>query len=380
MLILFFIEPSAHAIDMQLPGFEWLEAIEVDTFGRKFSTLVPRSQTVLQKINKDWRLSNTLKLLVEVGLQNGGRQVTVRSLFSVMNKTSHNIYLILNPDPTHDPISDMGDFRTAISHEDAEIEPGELFQVPVLLTEKALRQDGNHLGSLWLCPNLTSPNGLSLESFLEEGMNSTEDMKVSFTTRPVQLAKLVSESALIFESQESSHMAGLVEASTTGVHVCCPVVQRSRRLSPFCYAVEVKRSPLVKHQMNQDQEKHQSGTKVHGPVTYTLSIHPTFVIVNLLPERGRFELMHAVQQNVVWFADLNPGQQVSIHSVGLDAPLLLLLNLGFCKTPVGEGALVHHGVDPPRNTRGNCCCVQYAFSSDSFSSLKLIASLQRVLG
>ena len=55
---------------------------------------------------------------------------------------------------------------------------------------------------------------------------------------------------------------------------------------------------------------------------------------------------------VVWFADLEPGHQVSVHSVGLDAPLLLLVNLGFCRTPFGEGALVHHGVDPPPGMRG----------------------------
>jgi hypothetical protein len=62
--------------------------------------------------------------------------------------------------------------------------------------------------------------------------------------------------------------------------------------------------------------------------------------------------MHAVRRNVLWFSDLDPGQQVEVHSVGLDAPLLLLLNLGFCRTPVGEGALVHHGTDPPGGTRG----------------------------
>ena len=31
--------------------------------------------------------------------------------------------------------------------------------------------------------------------------------------------------------------------------------------------------------------------------------------------------------------------------MGLDTPLQLLVNLGFCRTPVGEGALVHNGRD-----------------------------------
>ena len=83
-----------------------------------------------------------------------------------------------------------------------------------------------------------------------------------------------------------------------------------------------------------------------------LAIHPPLVIANLLPEKGRFKLMHAFRCTVLWFGGLEPGQQMSVHSVGLDAPLLLFVNLGFAKTPVGEGALVHHGADPPQGARG----------------------------
>jgi hypothetical protein len=55
--------------------------------------------------------------------------------------------------------------------------------------------------------------------------------------------------------------------------------------------------------------------------------------------------MHAIRKTVVWYADLEPGQQIPIHSLGLDIPLLIMVNLGFCRTPVGEGAIVHHGGD-----------------------------------
>ena len=53
--------------------------------------------------------------------------------------------------------------------------------------------------------------------------------------------------------------------------------------------------------------------------------------------------MHATKRQVVWFRDLDPGESIPVYTVGLDAPLLLLLNVGYCRTPVGEGALVHHG-------------------------------------
>jgi hypothetical protein len=66
-------------------------------------------------------------------------------------------------------------------------------------------------------------------------------------------------------------------------------------------------------------------------------------IQNLLPERGRFELMHAINKNVLWWGSLEPGEKVPVHTVGLDAPILLMVNLGFCRTPIGEGALIHCG-------------------------------------
>jgi hypothetical protein len=72
-------------------------------------------------------------------------------------------------------------------------------------------------------------------------------------------------------------------------------------------------------------------------------IHPPIVIENLLPERGRFELMNATSRAVLWWGTLEPGERFPIHTVGLDAPLLLLMNLGYCRTPVGEGALIHDG-------------------------------------
>ena len=87
-------------------------------------------------------------------------------------------------------------------------------------------------------------------------------------------------------------------------------------------------------------------------VAYSLAVYPPIVIVNLLPQGGRFELMHAIRKTVVWYADLEPGQQAPIHSLGLDIPLLIMVNLGFCRTPVGEGAIVHHGGDAAVYSKG----------------------------
>jgi hypothetical protein len=344
---------TGHSVDLQVPGFCWLQGVKVDSFGRMFADITPRSSDLILKATKDWRLSNVLKVLFEVGLQNGGRQVTVRSLFSLVNRTSHNISLVLNPDPTYTPyknhtqtVQEDDIIQSDAMQIDSCVEPGAVYQIPTLLIENALRQPGSHIGSLWLSPSINeSPDTMSFEPFLREGSGSTEGMSIAYSSRPIQLAKIVSETAYLFEASNAQEISN--ENARSGLQISCPVTMGSDRLSPFCYAVEISRSPIVKSRAR-DAKDMQLGETMHGPVSYSLAIHPTYVVVNLLPERGRFELMHAVRRTVVWFADLDPGEQVSVHSVGLDAPLLLLINLGFSKTPVGEGALVHHGLDQPR--------------------------------
>jgi hypothetical protein len=403
-----------HAVDVQVPGFRWLEGIKVDTFGRKFEPLIPRSPDVLSKVYRDWRLKNTLMLLTEVGLDSGGRLVTVRSLFEIRNDTTHRIKLVFNPDPTHEPangVIEKTGFSAALDgmsddvkdsqqsgavEEIATAEPGEVLQVPTLLLEKALRLTGSHLGSFWICPEIEDQDSAFVRSFKPGSENSDAGLTVGFCSRPVQLAKLVHESALIFEDGGGADMP--VDKAKSGVQVSCPtrVGESGDTDAPFCYAIEVVRSPLVninrersvidtsskKEGDQKDTEasgkkssrkssavikKLSKKEKIHGPVAYTLSVHAPLVVVNLLPEGGRFELMHAVRKTVLWYADLQPGQQIPVHSVGLDAPLLLLVNLGFCRTPVGEGALVHHGVEVKASAKGMFSALVSFFSLSSIS-------------
>jgi hypothetical protein len=389
-----------HAVDVQVPGFRWLQGIKIDTFGRKFEALTPRSGDVLAKIFQDWRLKNAMMLLTEVGLESGGRLVTIRSLFEVRNNTTHPIKLVLNPDPTYQPTTETSQstglstvfedrdsvdeekslMDTKTSSEEIEIvEPGEVFQIPILLLERALRMPGSHLGSLWVCPDTRDKSPSFLHSFSSGGMGEQgQNVDVGFCSRPVQLAKVVHESDLIFQAGSGEEIAA--DKAKSGVQVSCPTSggMNGDGHAPFCYAVEVARSPIVSSNRDRvsadipkdstqanpaptekkntnatgTEKKTKKPEKIHIPVAYTLSIHAPLVIVNLLPEGGRFELMHAIRRTVLWFADLEPGQQVPVHSVGLDAPLLLLVNLGFCRTPVGEGALVHHGTDAPTSRKG----------------------------
>ena len=332
---------TAHVVDIQVPGFEWVRGVQIDNFGRHFVRMMPRSRLIREKIKENWRIRNVMNLLVEVGLENGGRELTVNSIFSILNKTTHSLSLILHPNPSFSPES--------ANKTDVELGTGCAHQIPVLLLESALRNSGaSELGCIWL-----RPNSGKLPSLLGVDDVSKQNFVAEFSSRPLKLNKMVNDSALLFEESKGADIPP--DGAETGVQVSCPVIGGSgeRELAPFCYAVEVNRSPIVKTQHESQRKMDKKETAyVHGPVAYTLSVYAPFVIVNLLPQAGRFELMHAVRKTILWFADLEPGQQVSIHSVGLDAPLLLLINLRFCRTPIGEGALVHHGVDPPPDARG----------------------------
>ena len=368
----------SHSVDVQLPGFKWLKGISVDTSGRKFDDIIPRSPIVQSKISKDWRLANTMKLLTEVGLDHGGRLITVRSLFEIRNHTTHSISLCLHPDPMHKPSgpvsthtlpSPSSDSVDTLPHEkEPGLSPGDALQVPSLLLESALRLDGNHLGCMWVRPEKDDGNEVFFKSLNLEKSLGVEDPTVGFSSRPVQLAKIVHESALLFQGGNGEDLPP--DKVRSGIQISCPIADGGDGVpvAPFCYAIEIRRSPIVRDQreiepipekkvsfgrlnpqMTPGETKKERKTResmmTHRPVAYTLMVHPPIVIENLLPAHGRFELMHATRRSVLWFSDLKPGEKVSVHTVGLDAPLLLLVNLGFCKTPVGEGALVHHGSD-----------------------------------
>lgn len=80
-------------IDLQVPGFRWLRKISFNKPGKHFVQLIPRSSIVQAKVNEDWRLRNALQILTEVSSVNGGRRLSIKSPFEVINKTNHPIFV-----------------------------------------------------------------------------------------------------------------------------------------------------------------------------------------------------------------------------------------------------------------------------------------------
>ena len=436
---------ASHIIDVQIPGFRWLKGMSVDAVGKRFYPLVPRSVDIREKLEDDWRLRNAVHVLADIGSSwSGGREVALSSAFTITNNTSHAVALAIHPNPRHNPagtsfvgvVEDMqvddsmtvDDGATTCSASggvddsvgaETDIGAGESFQVPMMLLESSLHIRGNHLGtwrsiewmfssfscalascllilhvygllnsfhinagSFWIRPEKDAEVDTLMHQATAPG-TSGESTSIGYSSRPVQLAKMVQESATIYGSKcmERPGNSEPITSDTfnSGLQLSCPIVHENEEVSaaPFCYVVEIKRSPIIasKHgnvsqgdnfrdSIHDDEEDDgrvpPSGSipgspgrrsrafqrnlnPKHEPIQYSLVIHPPLVIENLLPENGRFELMHATRRVVVWWADLKAGERIPVHTVGLDAPLLLLINLGFCRTPVGEGALVHHG-------------------------------------
>eukprot|EP00986_Skeletonema_menzelii_P013164 scaffold7491_cov142-Skeletonema_menzelii.AAC.15 len=372
------IVPRNHSIDIQVPGFKWARDISLDKMGKHFIELTPRSPFVQAKASADWRLKNALHILAEVNSVNGGRRLCITSPFEVVNKTDHSIFIAINPDPRHLPKgetleSKRNDFQDSVSgniiNDVEKLDPGDSYNVPYLLLESAMHLEGNHLGSIWVRPDQASceeTGELSSKDRSSQYFSDTDT--VGYPPRPVQLAKILHESSVIF--RDSNGDPRLANQVASGAEISCPILDcnKKRKTTPFCYVVEVKRSPLISSETPDDKvadiasassppmgkgllaartifskTSMPSRATTHAPVAYSLVIHPPIVIENLLPERGRFELMNATNKAVLWWGILEPGERFPIHTVGLDAPLMLLVNLGFCRTPVGEGALIHDG-------------------------------------
>jgi hypothetical protein len=80
-------------IDLQVPGFRWVRKISFDKPGKHFVQLNPRSPVVLAKVREDWRLRNALQILTEVSSVNGGRRLSIKSPFEIINKTDHPLFV-----------------------------------------------------------------------------------------------------------------------------------------------------------------------------------------------------------------------------------------------------------------------------------------------
>ena len=107
---------TSHDIDLQIPGFQWVRNISFDLTGKHFVQLIPRSLSIQNKIDEDWRMKNVLQMLTEVNSMNGGRRLTITSPFEVINKTNHPIFLGKTHFTTSTHLFIVYPFRSSLTH------------------------------------------------------------------------------------------------------------------------------------------------------------------------------------------------------------------------------------------------------------------------
>lgn len=167
--------------------------------------------------------------------------------------------------------------------------------MPHLLLQSALQITGAHLGSIWIKP--TPDTFSSRKGVLCEPKAVQKNQVVKYPTRPIQLAKIVHETSVIWSNSKAD--SSVANQFASGTEITCPIQDdNNRQAIPFSYVVEVKRSPLASQQIENtasipqevlSPSKSLKSTKNkpiksavetlrHQPVHYSLLIHPPIVI------------------------------------------------------------------------------------------------------
>jgi hypothetical protein len=354
---------TGHTFALQVNGYRWLPRVSADLLGIRALPLQALLGRLSGKaLSPHPALKAAMSVIADVHPLNGGRQVTIRSVFRLLNSTDHDVVVLAKPDGTTP--------RGAMTSDAEILSSGQTYNFPVSLLQRAVeKSDGASLGFLWIKPR-------GEVEYLSTGTDGKR-CEVHMSTVPVKLHQLATE-----VKHRSQHQVNC--ASRRQVE--------GRMLPPFTYCLEVRRkevmlddagvplesAPLAKNpppvsptarplgsptaagralslrgieSTSVDGNRSRKGIfgrrrdkdfdAVSGWVTdYHLILHPPLVIENLLPHTAEFELTDQ-SMSMLWRVRLEPGASSGVYTVGMHAPLLLLVNLDFARS--NEGVLVHDG-------------------------------------
>lgn len=187
-------------VALQVSGYRWLHAVQADELGVHYEELY----SVLGRIHasqvyKNWKIVNSLKLMVEVMPYCGGRMLRLRSVFTIKNNTRHRLKILAKEGAS----SAQPSYGESQKAEDEDVpfllDSGENFYVPLaLLRRSVLASGGKSLGYLYLCPADLGP----IEEELMSRPNS-QPGSVEYTTDPINLYQTVVKSSEAAEAEEA---------------------------------------------------------------------------------------------------------------------------------------------------------------------------------
>ena len=378
-----------HAISLQVCGYKWLtdesvgdekqdkdNRVQADVFGVQFHTLSSLfDDTRYENLLRNNTLKNAVKMVSEVSTHPaGGKLLTLRSVFAVRNNTSHKLKLVLKT--RNHQLSDITDDDDKDS---VVIESGETYNVPLsLLLQGASGGSGPSIGYVWLKP-------ADLGEIKNEVTSQDDKLhSIRYSQEPIDLDRIVTSTYNDFNKHCEENPNDDVIMESKALHRKFPIScgirnfhKKHRKSSfidfnesddnydqsaesiqeqdfeetkaTFTYNIEVKRSILKKINTSADKQKNREGIFDslfhfkdnykddihHGPCTYDLTVHPPFIIENLLPMAGEFDLFDPISKLVVWSGFLLPGEAKAIHTVDQNKLMNLAINLYNCGTQFG---------------------------------------------
>jgi hypothetical protein len=353
--------------------------------------------------SRNWMMRNALKLVAEVIPHNGGRMLRLRSVFTFKNNTSHDIELLAQEASSSDRLSvnpngNMSNMNNKTKDTPFKLSAGESFHVPLaMLYRSALTSNLKSLGMFFMRPGELRPVEDELGS-----RSQTQLESIDYSMQAVNLYQIVQKTttllnATMMDPPHGTSINGRDLSDDIRKEICCYMHAKSKRwhqsrqngsnattssstnptasspsastttahenasassmnpskLPPFCYAIEVQRiGTLLEGKKDSNRVRQlqaiagrffhskEQQDRPHMPIHYSIIIHPPIILENMLPLGAVFEIVHATQQKrVLWSAWVDPGKAMPIHTVTLDEPLLLLINLKYCRTP--DGVIIH---------------------------------------
>ena len=186
-------------VALQVSGYRWLHAVQADELGVHYEELYSvLGRLHVSQVYKNWKIVNSLKLMVEVMPYCGGRMLRLRSVFTIKNNTRHRLKILAKEGAS----AQVGTYAEATKNEEEDapflLDSGENFYVPLaLLRRSVLASAGKSLGYLYLCPADLAP----IEEELVYRPNSLPG-SVEYTTDPINLYQTVVKSNETAEAEE----------------------------------------------------------------------------------------------------------------------------------------------------------------------------------
>lgn len=268
-----------HQVAVQVSGYKWLPCVQADTLGVRYEELHPvigrKSLSAFFQVSKNSNnavkhILNATRLVTEVRPFNGGRLLTLKSVFCFQNNTTHAISILgtaaRRQQSSQGNSLGMTGSNSPVDSDEQQVfrlESGSLFHVPISLLHNSALADARtpSLGSIYIKPYDLNPVKEELV-----GKHYMQPGSVSYTVEPIDLLDVVMESQRTNAEDDDDNSGAENSNSILASQYCCNVRPRPRgrrqdsvksgaagadaaennvgmtgRLPPFCYTTEIRR-------------------------------------------------------------------------------------------------------------------------------------------